>query len=225
MSKIAEKEKTLFAEWRENRAQFSEDGMVDIESYKSCRLKLLFLLKEVNSESGFNLVEFIRKGGRNQTWGNIARWIYGIQQYDKDINWKDLDPQQENRVELLKSICVMNLKKTPGKHTTNSKDLWRVAKDDKEFIIKQFHIYFDDSTIRPDFIIGCGSETFDLFNSIVEVDGQNSWKLTSKGILYYSYDMNKYFIKYAHPEARVQDSILCYGLIDAVRELKSLENK
>jgi len=26
-------------------------------------------------------------------------------------------------------------------------------------------------------------------------------------------------VEYSHPEARVQDNLLCYGLIDAVREV------
>ena len=43
---------------------------------------------------------------------------------------------------------------------------------------------------------------------------------TTRGVQYYEYEKGKFFIKYAHPEARVADNLLYYGLIDAVKELK-----
>ena len=56
---------------------------------------------------------------------------------------------------------------------------------------------------------------------IENIENKSDWKTTSRGVYYYEFDKGKYFIKYAHPEARVSDNLLYYGLIDAIKELKN----
>ena len=50
------------------------------------------------------------------------------------------------RKETLKSICSMNLKKTPGGSSTKPAEL-KFAKEDGNFIQKQYNLYNPDITI------------------------------------------------------------------------------
>ncbi len=221
---IVEKEILIFDEWAKYRDNFSPDGIVNESEYLSSKDKILFILKEVNSKNGFNLKEFLQKGGRNQTWNNISRWIYGIRNIEKEIQWDDLSDDyftKDKRKELLASICTMNLKKSSGSHTTNNRELASVAEQDRCFLNKQFHLYYDRKESRPDFIICGGTSTSNNFNKLINIENKSDWKTTSRGVYYYEFDKGKYFIKYAHPEARVSDNLLYYGLIDAIKELKN----
>ena len=59
-----------------------------------------------------------------------------------------------------------------------------------------------------------------LFKKYV-VGGSNpkKWGKTARGIRWFARDTKKYVVDFAHPEARIQDSILLYGLLDAVKEI------
>lgn len=223
MKSLIEQEKILFNDWTKKRKAFSPDGIIDEESYLNSDPKLLFLLKEVNTKEGkkLDLKDFIRNGGRRQTWDNIARWVYGIRNIHKNLEWNDIEKIKtiEQRKEILKSICVINLKKSPGIHTTNNSQLWEVAEEDKYYLNRQFKIYFDNIDSRPNLIIACGSITSSTFNELVSIPDKRDWIITSRGIWYCEFEKGRYFIEFAHPEARVQDCLLFYGLIDAVREL------
>ena len=43
--------------------------------------------------------------------------------------------------------------------------------------------------------------------------------MTTRGIWYFREASGRIVISYAHPEARVKDCLLYYGLVDAVREV------
>ena len=62
----------------------------------------LFLLKEVNGGEDWDLREFLREGGRKQTWDNVTRWVIGINHLERDIPWKELETiTEEQRIEFL----------------------------------------------------------------------------------------------------------------------------
>lgn len=213
---IRDRENKLFEKWSANRKGFVEDGVVDEESYLNSSLQIMFVLKEVNDPGGgdWDLREFIRKGGISQTWNNITRWIYGIQNIGKSIDWKEIQEiSEKQRKKYLKSICAINLKKSPGGHTTDNNALFQVANEDKIFLNEQFSIY------NPDLVICCGSVVSRLFHKLVELSEKPDWKMTKRGIWYHEYQTNKYVIVYSHPEARVANCLLYYGLADAVREI------
>ena len=221
---IIYQENQLFAEWRKSTANLSEDGIVDPETYLNAETKILFLLKEVNSKDGFDLKEFVGNGGRTQTWDNIARWTCGIHNWKEDFNWDEIEPIKNIKIrkEWLKFIGVMNIKKTPGGHTSNSKSLWKDSSKGKEFLNRQFELYYNNPKLRPDFIIAGGTETSNFFHTIVPFAQDKLWSTTTRGVKYYEYEQGRFFIQYAHPEARIADNLLYYGLIDAVKELKNL---
>ena len=214
--KISEKEDLLFAEWREKRPDLVADGIADEQAYSASPIKLLFVLKEVNDPDGggWDLREFICAGGRPQTWNNITRWTEGIQQLSKDSPWSDLESIDERRrKQALSSIAAINLKKTPGGHTTDIDGLAATATEDREFLNRQMGLY------DPDIIICCGAATSDILHSLIHFSDEPFWKMTRRGVWFHEFRPGKYVIRYEHPEARVADCLLYYGFIDAVREI------
>jgi len=213
---ITEKENSLFDEWRKNREGFVSDGLVDETSYLKSGLKLMFVLKEVNDPDGgdWDLRQFVREGGRPRTWDNITRWVKGIRSLPSEVRWNELSEITEvQRRDTLTSICAINLKKSPGGHTTDNQSLWEVSNKDREFIRRQFAFY------NADIVIGCG--TTDLLYSLVDFGSNPVWLMTTRGVWYHEYFPKKFVISYAHPEARVAGYLLYYGLIDALREILS----
>ena len=210
---IKEAENVLFEQWQGNRSGFVKDGVVSEVDYLSSTPKIAFILKEVNDPDGggWDLRQFVSEGGRPQTWDNIARWVHGIRNLTSEHNWSFYSEiTNEFRIDTLKSICAINLKKSPGTHTTDHSTLNAVANEDKEFIKKQYQLY------NPDLTICCG--TGDLFKWVAGYDSKQ-WQTTKKGIWWFERESNKYVISFAHPEARVQSSLLVYGLLDAIRDI------
>ena len=220
---MTEKENELFEEWAKERKDLVKDGIVDEKSYEDSDIKILFVMKEVNDPGGgkWDLREFIRNGALRQTWDNITRWVRGIRDLDRDLDWEEelstVTPEQ--RKEVLKSISVMNLKKSPGGHITDDHLLVEVATKDKAYLRKQFALY------DPDIIICCGSSASYIFNNLIDFGKKPLWEITSRGISFHEYAPDKQLISFAHPEARVQDCLLYYGLIDAVKELRGRKYK
>lgn len=222
MTLISERENELFNEWRPLRQGFVADGLPNEEAYSTSAVKLLFVLKEVNDPrdgGGWDLRKFIREGGRGQTWNNISRWIHGIRNLDTIPSWsfyksitQKKDIALKFRIDNLRSICAINLKKSPGGHTAKYGTLRKVAQQDRDFIRKQLSFY------DPDITICCG--TGDLFHGVVSEEANKPvWKSTTRGIWHFEWPKGKHVISFAHPEARVQDSILFYALMDAIEEI------
>lgn len=169
-------------------------------------------MKEVNSyqNGGWSLAEFISNGAIPQTWDNIARWTEGILNLEKDFDWEYLSRANDLRRSIyLKKIASINLKKTPGRHTSIYNEIRLATKNNKEIIKKQVDIY------QPDIIICCG--TSGLFVKDCLESGL-TWQMTSRGIEYMILD-NTIIVSFSHPEARVADQYLYYALIDAIREI------
>jgi len=211
--KIYEAEEELFQKWKTNREDFVRDGVVSEKDYLASIPKIVFILKEVNDlgGGGWDLRRFVSKGGRSQTWDNIARWVHGIRNIESIPDWNFYENiTNDFRIETLKSVCALNLKKSPGTHTTNHASLKAVAYEDKGLIQKQYSLYDPDLTI-------CGG-TANLFKRVV---GHESieWRKTKRGIRWYERSDGKFVVSFAHPEARVQKSLLVYGLLDAIREI------
>ena len=211
---IVAKEDSMFQSWRTDRPGFVKDGVVSEQDYLASSPSIVFILKEVNDPGGggWDLRKDLRDGGRRQTWDNVARWVHGIRNRGQVDDWRNQyeEISEGFRVEILRSICVINLKKSPGTHTTEMASLARVAKEDAGRIQAQYAIYDPELTI-------CGG-TGDLFRTVVGHENLE-WRQTRRGIWWYQRTPGKIVIAYAHPEARVQHSLLHYGLIDAVNEL------
>ena len=76
MTTLKKKELELFKKWATNdKNTFCQDGVINEKYYINADPKILFLLKETNSENSFSLSDFVAKGGRKQTWNEVHRWI------------------------------------------------------------------------------------------------------------------------------------------------------
>lgn len=211
---IRYQEEKLFSAWSSGRSDFVTDGVVDEHLYLESDMKLLFVLKEVNDlgGGGWDLREFVRAGGRAQTWNNITRWVEGIRNLPHDLTWESLEFIGEaRRKAVLPSIAAINLKKYPGGHTTDIAQLAEDSDKDRDFINRQIALY------DPDFLICCG--TSDLFHSLVEFPQPPTWKRTARGVWYHEPLEKKYVVAYSHPEARCASNLLYYSLVDAIREI------
>lgn len=216
---ISEEEEKLFQQWQENRKRFVRDGVVSEGDYLASSQKIVFILKEVNDPDGggWDLRKFVAEGGRHQTWDNTTRWVYGIRNIASIPDWNFFKNITKNfRIETLKSIGVLNLKKSPGMHTADHASLTAVANEDKKFIQQQYSLYDPDLTI-------CGG-TGELFKKVVG-DKSMKWSQTSRGIRWYERNTGKFVVSFAHPEARVADPLLVYGLLDAICEIHAGQGK
>lgn len=214
--KISDQEDRLFEVWRTRRPGSVPDGLADEQAYLKSSPRILLIMKEVNDpeDPSFDLRRFMRDGGRPQTWDNVTRWVLGIRNLEREIRWRALRTiVAELRTDTLRSLGAMNLKKSAGGHTTESRRLRDVAREDSDLLKMQFALY------QPDLIICCGSDVSKLFGPVVQGARRVTWKLTSRGVRVRPYGEQGWIIAFAHPEARVGDNLLYYGLVDAVREL------
>ena len=208
---IKEEEKVLFDKLRDSNPIIVEDGIVDEAEYLASRYKILYVMKEENGGEGWNLKEFLKDEARPQTWNNIARWTEGILNLEPDYKWNYLDSNNEDRRKImLKKIGSINLKKIPGKHTSDNKKIDKEAKANKDLINKQVNLY------QSDIIICCG--TFDSFVDIFSDAKKQKLEMTARGVRYIIYE-DKIIISYAHPAARIRYAYMHYALIDALREI------
>lgn len=226
---ILEQEIQLFDKWKLKRNFFCPDGIIDIDSYSKSNIKILLLLKEANALNEIvDFKDFLKNGAyeRKATWENILRWIYGIQNLEKDFTWSEIEKiftSEKIRTEYLKSVLFCNLKKIGGTYTTNNFDFYDICNQDKEFIIEQINLYINNSFLCPDFIIAGGSVVTSTYSEIFNLTDDKLWKRTSKGIYYYEFRPNKYFIDFVHPEVRVPPNFIFYLLIDTIREIRQEE--
>lgn len=205
------KEKEIFEKLRKIDPSIVEDGIVSEEEYLDSKYKIVYIMKEVNGGSGWNLKDFLYNGGRSQTWDNVARWTEGLLNINQEYNWSYLEENNEKRRKYyLKKIGVINLKKTPGHHTSEYKKISKAASENRNLIKKQVDMY------NPDIIICCGTAD-DFVKNYLESKLVN-WKMTKRGIQYIKCN-NKIIVSFAHPEARIRDAYLYYALIDGAREI------
>lgn len=204
-------EDKLLNDWASHVDGFIRDGVVDSRAYLASDVKLLFLLKEVNGGKNWDLREFLKSGGRASTWDNITRWTIGIRRLDENIPWSQIEHINDScRIEVLRSIAAVNVKKTSGRDTSKDSQIIEAARSDHEMLRKQIDLY------APDIVI-CGGTSYPYGRYIY--GSQPAWETTTRGILYFREASGRIVIDYSHPEARTKDCLLYYGLIDAVKEI------
>ena len=213
---ITEKENELFVRWSVNRPGFVMDGVADERAFNASEPKIMFVMQEVEDLGGVtgDHRKFLRRGASPQPWNHITRWVIGLRQLEEDIAWNLFEEVSvQHRSGTLRSICVMHLKKTPGGDSAHSPALAITVQEDKKNLNEQFRLY------DADLVICCGAAASDIFHSVITFEPPPVWKTTNRGIWFHEYAHQKYVISYSYPEVRVQDCLLYYGLIDAVREM------
>jgi len=211
--KISQKEKELLDDWSFDRDEFVSDGIVDEDKFLQASPSICFVLKEINGkkDKSWDLRNFLREGGRPQTWDNVSRWTHGISNLRDDIEWSKYQLISEKfRIKELSKIAAFNLKKSSGGHTTIANNLNNAVEQDRQYIKKQFELYEADITIC------CG--TGGQLKWALGLEDME-WSTTRRGVQYLEYNSGKFIVSFSHPAARVRDSFLHYALIDAVREI------
>jgi len=215
---ISAAEDALFQEWSKGRGDFVPDGVVNETAYVASDFRVLLVLKEVNApgRGGWDLREFLRDFDRSQTWNVVTRWLRAIRALPDELTWSELKTvTKADRISALDSIAAMNLKKHPGGHTSKPVEIAEASARDADFIRRQFDLY------SPDLVICCGSAVANGLTDSRYPDGDPPWQSTSRGVRFYEHLEGKHTIAYAHPAARVADSILHFALIDAIKEIRT----
>ena len=111
----------------------------------------------------------------------------------------------------------MQLKKEPGEGSVKDETLWEFARRDVELIRAQVAIY------QPAIIIGAG-----VAQIVAHVLGiRGDWKETKRGVRYVELQQDgphpTQLIEYMHPSVRAKPNVICYGLLDAYREITESE--
>lgn len=208
---ITAEENKLFSELRAVNPEIVDDGLVEEKEYLSATRKIMYVLKEVNGGQGWSLREFLREGGRAQTWDNIARWTEAILNLNEEKPWVYWEHNNDTRRKIyLKKICAVNVKKTSGGHTSHAAEIYQAALDNQDILQKQLALY------KPNLIICCGTEQ--AFINACYKDRELKWEMTSRGVWYFM-DGDTVVLSFSHPETRVKDCFLHYALTDALKEI------
>lgn len=215
---------------------FVKDGAPCPDSFKKSPSKCLFILKDANfdpeekKEMFFDLRSQLAGGETEKEphlwWETIAMWCAGITQIHTDNtklpSWVELNEKVFDKDDLarrkkikdcLKPFAFMQLKKPVGTGSISNNELFKFARKFAKNIKEQIEIY------TPEMIVCCGNGKI-----VAEVLGhaKTPWKETSRGVQYLHLESNDQpllLVNYTHPSARVAKNIVCYGLLEAYREL------
>ncbi|RJO66030.1 MAG: hypothetical protein C4523_14225 [Myxococcales bacterium] len=110
------------------------DGILNEEIYRKVRLKILFVLKEANSDTGYDLCEFLKDRPHFQTWFAVARWAAGLTNGFPDF---DVVNEKELWRKAFKGVAAINLKKTPGGRVAVQSEIERNADLTKDILRRQ----------------------------------------------------------------------------------------
>lgn len=158
MDDIRKQLNVLMEEWKASHknkglVSFISDGAVNVEAYVGSKLKICYFLKEAYSKDNdedWDLAGWLDSGAMTRMWSNVAEWTYGIlSTTTTNIAHKPQLTNQE-KTALLRSVSVVNVKKSNGKVQSDYDDLLSYASEDKEFLKRELEI------LNPDVIV-CGN--------------------------------------------------------------------
>lgn len=208
---IRSKENELFERWQRSKkyVKFAKDGIIDHKQWAFEKYKILYVLKEVNSDKdNFDLRDFLKFGSSStywKTWNNIARWTKAIFEggdYLRNIS-------KEEKTKWLSRIAAINLKKVGGKSKADDAEIREYAINDSKELGEQIGLY------NPDIIICCGrgnGKNADLlYENVFQVDGKKSklsaWQPPIEGYNYFYVQLDDDekkipVVSFYHPQMR-----------------------
>lgn len=192
------------------------DGIVDPALYFSraeTPVRALFVLKEANDPNGggWDLRDFLRDGGRWQTWNNVTRWATalgaagGTPAYGMRVD-------ETRRKEVLPHIAAVNLKKVPGESVSCREEILRAAKENAGLIRKQIE------ECRCDVIVCCGEGVAEGLEEAF-VEGELVWAKCSGRR--YGRCGDAIVLDFWHPAARKSKS----AMVDEISRMHSAAKK
>ncbi|MCB9087631.1 MAG: hypothetical protein H6628_04915 [Calditrichae bacterium] len=199
----------LFDEWINKfphyKGKFKKDGIINEDTYNEQNTKILFISKEpndVNQEEGDYRVWWRSEVKWTFSY-RIAEWAYGIlknQLPPSDIN----NLSKVDRIDAMKKIAFMNLKKVGGGASVNYDVLKRTIITEKDLIVKEIKI------IEPDIIIGSIGQ-FEFWNHLF------GDKLNEQTVYGCKVFRNSHYkvVHYFHPSYRVPRA-MSYSLLQNI---------
>lgn len=218
---IRKQEEALFRKWKQRhfRKRFVPDGCIQEDAYLGSKPRLLFILKEANETSGdpLDLRDFVADGAQGKTWNNITRWTLGIRRlYAGEgvapFRWDVMKSvTRKMRVDALRSIAAMNLKKTPGGGRSVDEEIKGVAEQDAELIRAQFELY------NPELTVCCGDVTYTALCRALGVgDEPDEW---AGDIPWYRH-CGGIIVWYFHPQASKSSRSLLHHLLNTINAIR-----
>lgn len=219
---IRKKEDLLFEQWRKKYPNdFVIDGAPYPEVFEISMSRCLIILKDVNIDSAdekrdFPLREQLAEAPHNW-WRTIANWCEGISRIHgnetENPSWSEL--QKVPLADCLKPFAFMQIKKNTGGGSVDADTLGKHTQANKSEIREQINIY------QPKMIVCCG--VGNLVAEVLEDNPKNlEWKETRRGVRHVKLQLNgqrTFLIDYMHPSVRAAKNIVCFGLLDAYREI------
>ena len=204
----------IFDEWKEKRNNIIPDGIVNIGKYSESKIKVLYILKEVNGGKNWNLRDFLNiNGGRFQTWNNIARWQYGIENFEEQNLWDKVEHiEEEFRKKQLRKIAVVNLKKVPGTETSEMSEIRKYAWNDRELLKRQISLY------EPNIIVCCGTGEIVKEYKLVDNEFFKNWTKSNSNLNFHLTKNERLIISHCHPQKRLGNKEKFSPLIKTVEE-------
>lgn len=204
----------IFDEWRKKRKNIIPDGIVNIKIYSKAKIKVLYLLKEVNGGKDWNLRDYLNNNAsRFQTWNNIARWQYAIENFQEDNLWSKVqNVNEEFRKEQVRKIAVINLKKVPGTEKSKMAEIRKFAWNDRELLKRQI------SLCEPDIVVCCGTGEIVKEFKLVDNEYFKNWSKSSANIEFHLTKKNSLIISHCHPQKWTSDQEKFDPLIKTVQE-------
>lgn len=200
---LKDAEDVLFEEWRRHLNDppiFIRDGVIEPEGWGRGP-KVLLLLKEPYTSDEWDFRETVREDRiSHYTWSNAARWAQACRAAPHPPGWPEVEQSTEEfRREVLTSVAIVNVKKTPGGASTNASELLQVARRDHAFLHRQFEMY------RPDYTILCGTAQClnPLFGDTDEAQGMRfQTQIDGKEFAFRRNPTLGMAIRMPHPQAR-----------------------
>lgn len=220
---LHEQEDLLFKEWIDNypsdiRKNIVIDGLCyngvlcnksrnsysgnEEELWAAAKRKILFLMKDPNSNPGEDYREWPWRGITAKFFKVIFNWLQGLSEITSNYiplleNNSYLDPA--NQVVLKYPLAIVNVKKISGSSYVLNDTLYNYAKKDASFLKRQVR-----DILQPNIIV-CGGGNGSVLNiakqyiySDLEFESINNW-------CYFSKDKDLLLIDSWHPAARISD--------------------
>lgn len=199
------------------------DGVIDRDAYLNAKVRLMWVLKEANSEdswsyiSNFKNIEWLNRCNGLSSIRRVIYTSYGILK-SGDIPWSDFPWSNEIECQsALREIAFINLKKMPGGSVANSQEIEDAYKANRELLRLQIDTY------KPDVIIF--GNTMNLvdksdFEGLVTAE-----KRVSDFNNHYYYSDNRLYIHAYHPSyTRMTDKNYVMDIVEIYREWRKSNN-
>lgn len=158
---ILEREQArLMARWQDRhlslgKHRFVADGAVCPDEYLASSPKICFLLKEAHFDEPDSIARRLAAGHMSQMWAAVAEWAYGIRHATAGgplPKRPSLSPEEKTRI--LRSVAVVNVKKSEGMSESDYGDLLDYVEADRDLLREQIEM------LDPDVIVCCNYSSF-----------------------------------------------------------------